>query len=114
MKFDRPTDPTPIPANLAVKRGVLLVNWPIGIIMFGGFAAGYALAKVLPLLGIFVMALAFPCAWLWWSHFVPQWRRWALRRGANPVELQYLAESASLVWPKGSIFERTEIRRDGR
>jgi hypothetical protein len=114
MKFDRATDPKPIPANLAVKRGALLINWPVRLIMLGGVGGSYFLSKFLPWLSLALAIGAIPCAWLWWSYFVPQWRRWALRNGADPVELQYLAESASLVWPQGSFFERTESRRIGR
>jgi hypothetical protein len=114
MKFDRATDPKPIPAKLAVKRGVLLISWPVRLIMFGSFALAYCLSDLVPLLSILLGFAAIPSAWLWWSLFVPQWRRWALRSGAEPVELQQRAEYASLVWPQGSFFERTEIGRSGR
>jgi hypothetical protein len=114
MNFDRHTDPKPIPAELAVKRGVLLINWPVYIIMFGGFALAWLLEEKSPILAIVIGLLAIPGAWLWWSYHIPQWRRWAHRRGADPVRLQELGEYSSLVWPHGSFFERTEIRRDGR
>jgi hypothetical protein len=113
MKFHRATDPQPIPAKLAVKRGVRLINWPVRLIMLFGFGGAYFLSHSLPGLSLLLAVVAIPCAWLWWSYFVPRWRRWALRSGADPVELQYLAECASLVWPKGSFFERTEFRRNG-
>jgi hypothetical protein len=114
MNFDRSGDPNPIPADLAVKRGVLLINWPVRLIMFGGFALAWFLGDKLPLLAIIIGLLAIPMAWLWWSYFVPQWRRWAHRRGADSVKLQELGEYASLVWPRGSFFERTEFRGDER
>ena len=114
MNFDRANDPNPIDAQLAVKRGVALVNVPVRIIMVVGLVAGALLIKVLPIFGFVVMVVAIPCAWLWWSYFVPQWRNWAHRRGVDPEQLQYLAECTRLVWPKGSIFERTEFRRGGR
>ena len=113
MNFDRPTDPTPISAELAVKRGVLFVSWPLRAIMFGGFIAAYFLADKVPLLALALGILAIPCAWVWWSYSIPQWRRWAHRRGADPIELQELGEYASLVWPKGSFLERTEFGRRG-
>jgi hypothetical protein len=111
MNFARPTDPRPLPAALAVKRGVRLINWPVWAIMFGGMGCAYLLVDRMPALALALGVLAIPAAWLWWSYFVPEWRRWALRNGADPVELQYLAECASLVWKQGSIFARTEIRR---
>ena len=79
--------------------------------MFGGMGCAYLLVDRMPALALALGVLAIPAAWLWWSYFVPEWRRWALRNGADPVELQYLAECASLVWKRGSIFARTEIRR---
>ena len=39
-----------------------------------------------------------------------RWRRWALRQGIPADELQKAAEAALLVWPKGSIFEKTEFK----
>ena len=112
MNFDRAADPKPISAELAVKRGVHLVNWPVRLIIAVGFAAAYLARNAMPT-SSFVLALAaIAAAWLWWSFYIPQWRTWALRSGADPEELQYLGESASLVWPPGSFFEKTEIRRN--
>lgn len=100
--------------RLAVKRGVALINGPVRIIMVFGLVAGALLAKVLPVFGLVVMIVAIPCAWLWWSYFVPQWRNGVHRRGADPERLQHLAECARLVGPRGSILERTEFHRGGR
>jgi hypothetical protein len=54
--------------------------------------------------------LLFVVAWLWWSFIVPRWRMWALRRGADPHDLQWWGVATGLVYPKGWIFERTEFR----
>ena len=48
-------------------------------------------------------------AWPWWSVSVPRWRRWALAQGADPDAIQRLGELTGLVWPRGWIFEKTEI-----
>ncbi len=48
-------------------------------------------------------------AWPWWSVSVPRWRRWALARGVDAHKLQKAAVMTGLVWPKGWIFEKTEI-----
>ena len=114
MTFDRATDPKPIGAQLAVTRGVHLINWPVRSIILGGIIVGVAIFKLLPVVGFFLGVLAIPAAWVWWSYYVPQRRNWALQRGADPEQLQYLAERANLVWPKGSVFELTEFRRRGR
>ena len=115
MRFDRPNDPTPLPAAVAVSRGQLFVSWPVRLLMFGGFVGAYFLFdRSFDLAGALVALGGFVAAWLWWSWFIPQWRSWAHSRGADPVELQTLGVQASLIWPKGSFFERTEIRRNGR
>jgi hypothetical protein len=62
-------------------------------------------------LGVFALfSGGFVAAWVYWSFAIPRWRRWARRRGAPAEELQRLAVEANLVWPKGSIFEKTEFR----
>jgi hypothetical protein len=49
-------------------------------------------------------------AWLCWSVSIPRWRDWAEVRGADPDQTQRFGERTLLLWPKGSVFERTEIR----
>tara|TARA_R100000149_G_C5880943_1_gene146087 strand:+ start:12058 stop:12846 length:789 start_codon:yes stop_codon:yes gene_type:complete len=49
-------------------------------------------------------------AWLVWSVQVPRWRVWAYRRVESLPALKEAAVDASLIWPEGHIFERTEIR----
>jgi hypothetical protein len=111
MNFDRTEDPKPLTAKVAVGRGTLLVNGPVWLIMAIGFGLAYVFGDTVPALGLALAIGAIPCAWLWWSLHIPQWRRWALRAGADPVELQHLGEAAGLVWPRGSFFEKTEIHR---
>lgn len=48
-------------------------------------------------------------AWPWWSLAVPKWRRWALEQGADAKQLQKMGVRTGLLWPKGSVFEKTEI-----
>lgn len=92
----------------AVIIGHAWVSAPmLGIVLLGTLAGIF-------LYGILGMLVAFPVSialgWLWWSFFIPRWRRWARRRGADPERLQYHAELTGLVWPKGFILERTEFR----
>lgn len=49
--------------------------------------------------------------WLLWSYIVPRWRQWAKENGADEERTQILAQRTLLVWPRGSLFEKTEIRR---
>jgi hypothetical protein len=49
---------------------------------------------------------------MWWSFTIPRWRRWAIRRGASADKLQKFAVVVGLTWPKGSVFEKTEMKID--
>lgn len=112
IDFDRPGDPAPLLIDVAISRGRLLVNGPITLIMAGGTIIGLAVLKHYPLLAITCFLADFVLGWLWWSWSIPQWRAWAISRGVDPVRLQEEGVRAHLVWPKGSIFERTEFGRD--
>ncbi|RYG55909.1 hypothetical protein EON80_29995 [bacterium] len=114
MRFDRQSDPNPIPVDLAISRGQLLVNGPVQLLLLSGVVTSIFVIDISALGGIIAVSVGFISAWLWWSYFIPQWREWAHQRGADPEELQYQAVRAKLTWPKGSLFERTEIRRRGR
>ena len=110
MNFDRANDPKPLTAEIAVKRGSLFVSGPVRLLLFGLLGAGLYFFRSEPTLGTVLDVVAIPSAWLWWSFCTPRWRVWALSRGVDPDELQALAQAANIVWPRGSIFERTEFR----
>jgi hypothetical protein len=97
-------------AKTAVRVGIVWVNGPILPIMLGPLAFTQ---YILNIKSNVVSALAFLggflAAWAWWSVNVSLWRRWAARRQVDAQELQSQAEEASLVWPKGDFFERTEL-----
>ena len=114
MRFDRKGDPTPLPVGLAISRGQLLVNGPVQGLLLAGAVVALLLFDRSTLAGSLAMALGFVLAWLWWSFYIPEWRDWAHERGADPEELQEAAIRSKLTWPKGSFFERTEMRRRKR
>gem|GEM_PF-1481770 len=99
--------PKQLSAGRAVLLGHLLVNLPVLLIIIGFSVLGYVLLQK----GWFIFFVAgFTLAWAWWSITVPRWRRWALGRGAPPDRLQRLATVTGLVWPKGWLPERTEVK----
>ena len=59
--------------------------------------------------GASLLLFGFFLAWSWWSVIVTLWRQWATRRGVDPDELQCRGENATLLWPRGHIFEKTEL-----
>jgi hypothetical protein len=92
----------------AVTIGQLVVNLPVLAIMVSGFLLADAFRHSY---WAFAFAgLGFVFAWLWWSVAVPLWRDWAKRSGADEEETQILGQRSGLVWRKGSVFEKTEIR----
>jgi hypothetical protein len=47
--------------------------------------------------------------WLVWSIQVPRWRLWAYHRVWDIAELKRQAVERRVIWPDGSIFEKTEL-----
>ena len=91
----------------AITIGWLVVNIPAIAIMLISLLVGFA---VDPRIWWLFFSVGFVLGWTWWSHSVPRWRRWAVRRGVDPDRLQKWAVLTGLVWPKGSLFEKTEAR----
>ena len=92
----------------AVLVGTLVVNVPVLGFLFGpGFAAtrlGYES------LFLYIFGASFFIAWGWWSVSLPRWRLWAYQRVKSTGEVHSRALAAGLVWPRGSLPERTEFR----
>lgn len=109
LRFDRSDDPaSPIPVPLAVARGQRIVNRPVKFLI----AAGVVVAVIgfgRSVWFVLAVPLGWIVGWCWWSYAAPQWRRWAAARGADPRALQWYAERAHLLWPKGHWGERTEF-----
>jgi hypothetical protein len=107
---------------IAILVGQLVVNFPALVITLVVTSIGIILIVVLKeklpslsnltfFLGVLGAILVGPLVgWLWWSFSVPRWRKWALQNGAIEDKLQKWAVLTGLVWPKGSIFEKTESK----
>jgi hypothetical protein len=101
-----------IETRKAIRIGVVWVNLPILPIMLGPLAlAQYMFAARSGWVLGGTLVFGFVAAWIWWSVNISLWRRWAQRRGVDPTQLQEQAVEASLVWPRGHLFERTELDR---
>jgi len=100
----------------AVLIGHLITTLPVfificGLTFLGVFVVLSVFSSNLVLVFGFLL-LGFIMAWTWWSLLVPRWRKWALKKGVPPDELQKWAALTGLVWPKGWIFEKTEYKWD--
>jgi hypothetical protein len=93
----------------AVQVGTLAINVPVFIIIISTpFLLALTKWPWLALPGFFI--IGFPLAWLYWSVAVPKWKMWAYPRVDNVAELKKSAIRASLIWPDGSVFNKTEIK----
>jgi len=106
----------------AILVGQFVVNFPVLFILLIFSCSGIFLSllslKQFGMIQIIIAFLAciipfvigFAIAWLWWAFSVPRWRQWALNNGVPADELQKWGVITGLVWPKGFIFEKTEIK----
>ena len=100
----------------------MVVNFPVLIIIFVVSALGILFTAFIDMIISTLPGWFFPAgvgisvimgslvAWFWWSFSVPRWRKWALENGAPEDKLQKWGVITGLVWPKGSIFEKTEFK----
>ncbi|MFV0529896.1 MAG: hypothetical protein ACK5MD_00455 [Flavobacteriales bacterium] len=102
-----------ISVDKAIKRGHLIVNVPVFVVIIGCPALAFYLYKqnLIPVWGIGIAFLiGFVLAWLIWSFMITKWRIWAFENVRNVHELKKRAIQEKLIWSDGNIFEKTEIR----
>jgi len=91
--------------------GTVAINGMVIPLFVGPLASlQYVLDVRDPVFSAISLVAGFVIAWLWWSVGVSIWRSWALRTGMTSDEVQWRGEDATLLWPKGHFFERTEFR----
>ena len=121
-------------AAACLRRGWLYVNLPVLALILVCFGGPVLLMKIAypasatstafvgqdpgPLWGLimfvplFLLIVVVPLlpAWLWWSVAAPKWRLWALQNVDDWPKLEQAAIANNLIWPRGSIFNLTEIK----
>ncbi|NVK52198.1 MAG: hypothetical protein HWD85_04630 [Flavobacteriaceae bacterium] len=104
-----------ITVDKAIKRGHLIVNLPVMLLMIG-FPALFAYLfslNIIPNWGIVVgFLIGFLSAWLYWSYKITKWRLWAFENVRNVHELKKRAIQEGLIWKDNKWYERTEIQSD--
>lgn len=102
-----------VSVDKALSKGQYMVNYPVMVIMFATIGCCYYLIENKYIhdwtigLGFFA-CIALP--WLYWSFMVTKWRLWAFEKVTDVHELKRRAIDEKLIWPDGSIVEKTEIR----
>ena len=105
--------PTEVTVEAAMKRGMYVLKVAPLLVMLLSFIGVGVLSNALRPPGWLIasmVVMSFLTGWLTWSLLVTHWRIWALQRVRNTHELLDTAVAEKLIWPKGSWFERTEIR----
>ena len=106
-----------IELNKVLNKGLIFINLPVMVVMFGFMGLFYYLnksgliSKPIMLVGF---VISFILGWLVWSLLIPKWRIWAFEKIDERFHsiLKNEAVQAKLIWPDGHIFEKTEIRTD--
>ena len=101
-----------------IRRGHIVVNVPVLIIMFGiPFLFFYLLSFFTPsaytvVAFLLSIVLGFILGWTWWSFSIAKWRMWSIEHTHQDdwKELKNKAVKEKLIWPEGHHFEKTEIR----
>lgn len=101
----------------ALKRGRrLLLITPLSIValLTTGTAAFFYVKDISSgkyVLFIFLaILLGSALAWIWWSYWVVKWKLWAYAEVKDFHLLYRRAVNGKLVWPMGSVYEKTEFR----
>lgn len=103
----------------AVFVGTLWVNIPILPLMFAPLAAFLYVGpryvrqpstSLIVTATLTLLFVGFVIAWGWWAYMVPRWRVWAWQRVDDLRGLRASAVRAGLIWPKGHLLEKAEIR----
>lgn len=94
-----------LPVRRAIVVGHLVVNLPMIAIMVGTVLYGVMRHVPVPV----ALAVGAILSWPYWSLVAPRWRAWALSRGTPAGILQHEAVRNGILWPKGWVFERSEI-----
>uniref|UniRef100_UPI00402B9BD3 DUF4240 domain-containing protein n=1 Tax=Methylomonas sp. PHL2-19 TaxID=3438878 RepID=UPI00402B9BD3 len=110
IRYAVPTTGSASP-RVTVLIGAVLINGMVIPLMIGPMALLQQVFHIRePLPSALSLLLGFCLAWIWWSVGVTIWRWWATSHQGMPAdEVQWRGENASLLWPKGHFFEKTEF-----
>jgi len=103
----------PLTAWQAIVAGQLVVNLPVVALFYGVSTLAPTLLPAAPWADWVRLLAAFIVSMAWGVYSSRRWRRWALRRGVNEVELQRLAGLTLLMMPRSSarVPDRPAPRR---
>jgi|SRR5690554_1082393 len=100
-----------------INKGLITVYGPlISFVIICGFVANWTAKNkfkidepsIIVALTVFFAIIV---GWTWWSYRIVKWKYWAFSQidTANSIKLYTRAIEVGLIWPKGSVFNKTEI-----
>ena len=100
-----------------INKGLITVYGPlVSFVIICGFVANVTAKNKFKIdEPIIIVALtvffAIIVGWSWWSYRIVKWKCWAFSQidSADSVKLYTRAIEVGLIWPKGSVFNKTEI-----
>lgn len=103
----------PVTVEEAIENGKASINKPVQIIQLITLVLTVIIFYYLHFPGwayILVIPAAIVVPWIYWSFKITRWRIWAFENVDDVHSLKKRAIKAKLIWPDGSVFEKTEIR----
>ena len=103
--------------RLAILLGQLCVNGGVFVVMVGVWILSFVVVVQAKLSVWFILAGIFAgpiIAWPWWSFSKPIWEHWAIKHidESDVEDFNQAAVESQLAWPRGHVFENTEIKLD--
>ena len=100
-----------------INKGLIMVYGPLMTFVISSTLIAYWITKDILKLEtadiittVFLFVFIF-IGWIWWSYKIVKWKYFAFSKLTidESYELYSKAIDVGLIWPKGSIFNKTEI-----
>ena len=100
-----------------IKKGLISVYAPlVSFVVICGFIANWIATDILKsdIVDFIIMTTVFisiAIGWTWWSYKIVKWKYFAFSKLTvdESYDLYTKAIESGLIWPTGSIFNKTEI-----
>ncbi|GAB5472645.1 MAG: hypothetical protein Mars2KO_07440 [Maribacter sp.] len=100
-----------------INQGLISIYGPlVSFVVICGFIGNWFAINILKstkvdFLVMIVVIIAICIGWVWWSYKIVKWKYWAFSQLTvdESYELHSKAIGAGLIWPAGSVFNKTEI-----
>lgn len=104
-----------------INKGLLTVYGPlVSFVVACGFIAYWIASIILKsnivdFIVMIAVLISILVGWIWWSYKIVKWKYWAFSKLDlnDSYELYSKAIEVGLIWPTGSIFNKTEIWTKG-